>query len=96
MTIEVELALHEKLLSEQRAFEKPVEAKKVTPIDLLKRNNRVSSETQKARINICLECPRLRPVINQCKECNCLMDAKTTLAVAECPLGKWKAVEVNG
>ena len=96
MTLEEELALHEKLLAEQNAFEKPVEAKKVTPIDLLKRNNRVNNETQQARMAICLECPQLRPIIHQCKECNCLMNTKTTLAMAECPLGKWKAVEVNG
>jgi hypothetical protein len=24
-----------------------------------------------------------------CKECGCIMKAKTTLSNAECPIGKW-------
>ena len=40
------------------------------------------------RYEICKACPSL---INQtCIECGCPMDAKTQLASAECPVGKWK------
>lgn len=40
------------------------------------------------RMAICKECPSLGK-LNRCKECGCFMDAKTKLAITECPLGKW-------
>lgn len=41
------------------------------------------------RLNICKSCPELLQSINQCKKCGCLMNIKTKLPNAECPLGKW-------
>jgi siroheme synthase (precorrin-2 oxidase/ferrochelatase) len=48
-----------------------------------------TSEEAAERMAICQECPELRKPINQCRECGCLMDAKTKLSGASCPLGKW-------
>ena len=48
-----------------------------------------TEETAKERMAICLECPSLRHSNLQCRECGCLMAAKTKLANVECPLGKW-------
>ena len=41
------------------------------------------------RYAFCKSCEELTPVIRTCKKCNCFMPAKTTLAYAACPLGKW-------
>ncbi len=49
----------------------------------------VTDEEAEARMAICLECPALRKSNHQCRECGCLMNAKTKLVSATCPLGKW-------
>ena len=45
------------------------------------------------RMEICRVCPELRPILYQCKKCNCLMLGKTRLKEAWCPIGKWGAVK---
>ena len=56
----------------------------------------LDSSTQKAsaeeagrRYDICLSCDRLIKLTKQCKECGCIMVAKTKLENATCPLNKW-------
>lgn len=43
----------------------------------------------KDRLTICNECPRYVFTTTKCKECGCIMLAKTMFAFTECPLGKW-------
>lgn len=69
--------------------------RQVRPWDLLKSKEpgsmgeRVSEEEQQKRISICRECPRFVKLTSQCLECGCIMNLKTKLAAATCPLGKW-------
>ena len=72
-------------------FERPAR-----PWDLFNKNlGRVETEMAEQRFNICLECPQLIKLTNQCKECGCLMNLKTKLPNASCPLGKWGVVQVS-
>lgn len=71
------------------------ETKKKTarPWDFLNPNtNYVDSAIQASRMEICHGCDRLNGLLQTCRECGCFMPAKTRLAHAECPLGKWGAV----
>lgn len=54
----------------------------------------VKNEVSQKRLEICLQCEHFFKPSRQCKKCGCLMDLKTRLAHSECPIGKWKAVEV--
>lgn len=66
------------------------------PWDLFNKNiGRVEDLLAKERMSICLECPKLIPITNQCKECGCIMSLKTKLPNASCPLGKWSEVQVS-
>lgn len=49
----------------------------------------VPKEISEQRLNICKSCPELIKTINQCKKCGCLMNVKTKLLDANCPMGKW-------
>lgn len=42
-----------------------------------------------SRYEICKACPELINLTKQCKKCGCFMAAKTKLAAATCPIGKW-------
>ena len=65
---------------------------KTTPLDALNpRVPRVSAEIKDQRMAVCNSCDRLHAGI--CGVCHCVMRIKTTLAPAECPIGKWSAVE---
>lgn len=59
------------------------------PWHLLNKDNYVEDSVQINRYNICLECPELVKLTNQCKLCGCFMAAKTKLKTASCPIGKW-------
>lgn len=60
------------------------------PWDLINPNTEMASEeTAKSRYSICKECPELIKLTKQCKKCGCFMEAKTKLANAVCPIGKW-------
>lgn len=48
-----------------------------------------SEELSSERYSICSSCPELLKLTKQCKKCGCFMAAKTKLAAASCPLGKW-------
>ena len=41
------------------------------------------------RLDICKGCEFLFKPTNSCKKCGCFMDAKTKIATARCPIGKW-------
>lgn len=72
------------------------EQRPARPWDLFNKNiGRVSDTLQKERFDICLACPQLIKLTSQCKECGCIMSAKTKLPNASCPLNKWQAVDVS-
>ena len=60
------------------------------PWDLVNPNTEwADEETASNRYSICQSCPELLSLTKQCKKCGCFMAAKTNLAKATCPLGKW-------
>lgn len=60
------------------------------PWDMLNPNvEHASEEVAEARMDICNRCPELLRLTKQCKQCGCLMTAKTKLLQATCPIGKW-------
>jgi hypothetical protein len=65
----------------------------VRPWDMLNPNSEWASEEEAdRRYSICKGCPQLIKATKQCKKCGCFMVAKTKLAHAACPIGKWDAV----
>jgi hypothetical protein len=68
----------------------PKEQKTVKPWDFLNPNTEyANAETSKLRYDICKGCPEFINLSKQCKKCGCFMSAKTKLAQATCPIGKW-------
>lgn len=62
--------------------------KKVTPLDLVKPTTEwADASVQESRMATCNGCERLK--FKVCRECGCFMPAKTRLADAVCPIGKW-------
>jgi hypothetical protein len=60
------------------------------PWDLLNpRTEYVSDDEAAEKLSICKQCPRFISLTTQCKECGCIMKAKTKIKYAECPLKKW-------
>lgn len=57
---------------------------------------RVSPEIKQKRLDICKSCPEFINLSTQCKKCGCIMNAKTKLPNASCPLGKWGTEEKVG
>ena len=41
------------------------------------------------KLEICLACPELKQPQRQCSVCGCMMDKKTKMVGASCPLKKW-------
>jgi hypothetical protein len=73
-----------------------LENKKARPWDIFNKNiEKVMVPEREKRLNICKACPELISGINQCKKCGCLMNLKTTLPHAECPLGKWNKIKIS-
>lgn len=54
----------------------------------------VSEDIVDDRLNICSSCVH-RLSINLCNKCGCYLPAKTKLARAACPIGKWHAVVLD-
>tara|TARA_Y100000389_G_scaffold24552_1_gene21225 strand:- start:142 stop:396 length:255 start_codon:yes stop_codon:yes gene_type:complete len=46
-----------------------------------------SSEEQKKRLDLCMECDSYYQ--GRCKECGCFMKSKVKLSLAKCPIGIW-------
>lgn len=62
----------------------------VTPLDLLDLNSeKVAPEIAARRMETCEGCDRFLKVTRQCLQCGCMMNLKTKLLSAKCPLGKW-------
>lgn len=62
----------------------------VKPWDLLNPNKpRSESELKEARLSICRDCAHWRPRTGRCGKCGCIMQLKTSLKNAKCPIGKW-------
>ena len=60
------------------------------PWDMLNPNvERADEQLAETRMNICNKCPELIGLTKQCKQCGCMMTAKTKLLQATCPIGKW-------
>jgi hypothetical protein len=60
------------------------------PWDLLNPNAEWASEEEaERRYSVCKLCPELISLTKQCKQCGCVMSAKTKLLKASCPLNKW-------
>jgi len=70
--------------------------RKARPWDLYNKNiGRVESIIAEERLNICKMCPEYISATHQCKECGCIMNLKTKLPNASCPLGKWDQVDIS-
>jgi len=77
-------------MSEKSAWQKYIDKNGVTPLDMLNpKTRRLSDEDAKVRMDICKACPELIKLTSQCKKCGCLMNVKTKLESAKCPIGKW-------
>jgi len=69
---------------------------RVSPAAFINPDTEYADEaTAKERMDMCLECEYLIDLTKQCRKCGCFMNLKTKLAYAECPIGKWVAVDVN-
>lgn len=73
----------------KNAWEEYKAKNNVTPIDLLNRNNYIEKVESDKRMQTCLGCEHLIKLTHQCKKCGCLMNLKTKLKDATCPIGKW-------
>lgn len=72
------------------------EQRPARPWDLFNKNiGRVTEIVAEERLKICSECPKFIKLTTQCKECGCIMSAKTKLPNAFCPLHKWGAIEAS-
>jgi hypothetical protein len=60
------------------------------PWDVVNPNTEWATEEKtKERFSICQACPELIKLTKQCKKCGCLMNLKTKIEKAVCPIGKW-------
>ena len=53
------------------------------------RLGRSPEEVAQYRLEICKGCDFFRKTTQTCKKCGCFMAAKSMLANAKCPIGKW-------
>ena len=71
------------------------EKKDVKPWDIFNKNvEKALPEIANQRLDICKKCPEYIRFTHQCKKCGCLMNLKTKLTDATCPLGKWPVIDV--
>jgi len=56
---------------------------------LLNKNNYIEKVESDKRMQTCLGCEHLIKLTHQCKKCGCLMNLKTKLKDATCPIEKW-------
>ena len=60
----------------------------VKPWDLIT-GDKTPEEISMSRLEICKGCEFFRPRTQTCQKCGCFMAAKSMLANAKCPIGKW-------
>ena len=46
-------------------------------------------QLRELRMPICKACENYRPLLKQCKVCQCMMPLKTSFEYFHCPIGKW-------
>lgn len=63
------------------------------PWHLLWKENYAPQNVIKMRLEICHACPEFINPTTQCKKCGCVMQLKTKLKEAECPIGKWQKID---
>ncbi len=69
--------------------DKSEEKKEVRPWDLFSdQSPKVDKAIKEERMSICKQCDRY--ILGICKECGCVMNLKTLLVQAYCPLHKWQ------
>lgn len=49
----------------------------------------LDKDSRDSRYSQCLNCDKFMKASKRCAECGCFMEAKTWVAAATCPLGKW-------
>lgn len=87
LAIEKEQAIQEDPDDGERIVEKEKVAR---PWDFLNPNTEYADDAlASGRYEICKSCPELIKATKQCKKCGCFMAAKTKLAHATCPIGRW-------
>ena len=52
----------------------------------------IKAEISDERLNICKSCEEFEHTLSRCKKCGCFMIAKTKVARARCPIGKWQPI----
>lgn len=68
--------------------------KEAKPWDFLDPNTEyVDEATKNARMSVCRSCEFFIKIPGMCKKCGCVMEFKTRLAHAQCPIGKWKKAD---
>lgn len=66
------------------------------PWDLFNKNlEKVTGDQYDRRMDICLTCEHIIKLTHQCKKCGCMMDLKTRLPNATCPVGKWGQIDTS-
>ena len=73
----------------KNAWEEYKAKNNVTPLDLFNKNNYIEKIESDKRMQTCLGCEHLIKLTHQCKKCGCLMNLKTKLKDATCPIEKW-------
>lgn len=62
----------------------------VTPLDLINPySEHAKEEVAERRLEICKNCEHYFKTTHQCKKCGCIMNLKTKLLHATCPIDKW-------
>ena len=62
----------------------------VNPLDILNPYSEYASDSVAAkRMEICKNCEFYAHLTHQCKKCGCIMNLKTKLLHATCPMSKW-------
>jgi len=61
---------------------------------LLIKTEHVTEAQQRARLEICANCPRKGMMFGKdtCKVCTCFLVLKTLLKAERCPLAKWERI----
>jgi len=59
------------------------------PWHVLWHENHATTKVVQERMLVCTSCPEYIELTSQCKKCGCIMQLKTKLKEATCPLGKW-------
>lgn len=79
-----------RLASKWQQMKNLVNSEGVKPWDFLDPNTEYADkDLADERYSLCLDCPLFNKVTKTCTECGCFMAAKTKLALAVCPIGKW-------